>query len=91
MNSQNKSQPMYILDFNGTMTLVTGYNAVLRSKVIDRWIELEKAEAQPAFKVPTNYEEALEQLLEKERENRELLLSGEFQHTSLTVHIKSVP
>ena len=33
--------PMYLLDFQGTMTLVTGYNAVLRSKVIARWMELD--------------------------------------------------
>ena len=41
-NSQNKEQPEYLLDFDATMTLVTGYNAVLRAKVIRRWRELEE-------------------------------------------------
>lgn len=40
--SQNKEQPEYLLDFDATMTLVTGYNAVLRAKVIKRWRELEE-------------------------------------------------
>ena len=47
--------PMYMLDFQGTMTLVTGYNAVLRSKVISRWMELEQQNApeQPSLPPPT--------------------------------------
>lgn len=36
-----RKEPMYTLDFHATLTLVTGYNAVLRSKVIARWMELE--------------------------------------------------
>ena len=36
-----RKEPMYTLDFHATLTLVTGYNAMLRSKVIARWIELE--------------------------------------------------
>lgn len=46
-NIQNKEQPMYELDFDATMTLVTGYDAVLRAKVITRWRELETGEAAP--------------------------------------------
>lgn len=38
---------MYELDFDATMTLVTGYDAVLRVKVITRWRELETGEATP--------------------------------------------
>lgn len=47
LNEQNKPQPMYELDFDATMTLVTGYDAVLRSRVIRRWRELETGEAEP--------------------------------------------
>lgn len=48
-DSYGREQPEYLLDFDATMTLVTGYNAVLRAKVIRRWRELEEGTAQPAF------------------------------------------
>lgn len=41
-DAQGKPRPEYLLDFDATMTLVTGYNAVLRAKVIRRWRELEE-------------------------------------------------
>lgn len=41
-DAQGKPRPEYLLDFDATMTLVTGYNAVLRAKVIKRWRELEE-------------------------------------------------
>lgn len=46
-DAQGKPRPEYLLDFDATMTLVTGYNAVLRAKVIRRWRELEEGTAQP--------------------------------------------
>lgn len=60
-NSQNKEQPEYLLDFDATMTLVTGYNAVLRAKVIRRWRELE--EKNHSIALPKTYKEALKALL----------------------------
>lgn len=41
-DASGKSNPEYLLDFDATMTLVTGYNAVLRARVIKRWRELEE-------------------------------------------------
>ena len=49
MDAQGKPRPEYLLDFDATMTLITGYNAVLRAKVIRRWRELEEGMAQPAI------------------------------------------
>ncbi len=40
-DSYGREQAAYELDFDATMTLVTGYNAVLRARVIRRWRELE--------------------------------------------------
>ena len=41
-DAKGEKRPAYELDFDATMTLVTGYNAVLRAKVIKRWRELEE-------------------------------------------------
>ena len=46
-DAKGEKRPEYLLDFDATMTLVTGYNAVLRAKVIKRWRELEEGTTQP--------------------------------------------
>lgn len=42
LDSMNRQQTEYLLDEELTMTLVTGYNIVLRNRVIKRWKELEQ-------------------------------------------------
>ena len=42
-----------------TDTLLTGYSAIARRKVIARWHELEAKAAQPAFQIPTTLSGAL--------------------------------
>lgn len=44
LDSMNRQQAEYLLDEELTMTLVTGYNIVLRNRVIKRWKELENRE-----------------------------------------------
>jgi len=46
-SDRGKEYPMYLLDFKATMTLITGYDAVRRSKVIDRWVDLENKAVSP--------------------------------------------
>ena len=41
-NDQNKEQPMFNLDKELTLTLISGYNVKLRNAIIRRWQELEK-------------------------------------------------
>lgn len=48
---QNKQAPMYLLDFDATMILITGYDANRRAIVIRRWRELETGAAQPAYQI----------------------------------------
>ncbi|WP_422451955.1 Rha family transcriptional regulator [Endozoicomonas sp. ALC066] len=43
-DSQNRSQTEYRLNYDLTLTLITGYNANLRYRVIQRWKELEFGE-----------------------------------------------
>lgn len=49
LDSMNRKQTEYVLDRELTDTLMTGYSAVLRRKVIARWRELESAVAAPAL------------------------------------------
>lgn len=46
INSQNKEQPEFLLNFELTMTLISGYNVVLRNRIIKRWQELELQQQQ---------------------------------------------
>lgn len=55
-DARNREQVEYALDRELTETLLTGYSAVLRRRVIARWRELEAAAA-PA--IPKTYAEAL--------------------------------
>jgi len=56
LDSMNRQQTEYHLDRELTETLLTGYSAVLRRKVIARWRELEAA---PQFSIPQTYSQAM--------------------------------
>jgi len=47
MDAKGESRPMYLLDKKQTLLLVSGYNALLRLKIIDRWEELERQSGAP--------------------------------------------
>jgi len=49
-DSTGKKNPLYSLDFQATMILITGYDAKRRAMVIDRWLKLERGEATPMAK-----------------------------------------
>jgi Rha family phage regulatory protein len=67
-DASGKTNPMYLLDFEATMTLITGYDAKRRSLVIKRWTELEKKEADGPSK-------SLHQVLSDPAAMRDLLLT----------------
>jgi len=48
LDTMNREQPMYELDFESSMVLVTGYDPKRRALVIKRWMLLERGEALPA-------------------------------------------
>lgn len=58
-NSQNKQQPMYNLTKKGCLILASGYNAILREKIINRWEELETEKKQTNFAIPQTLAQAL--------------------------------
>ena len=78
-DSTGRSLKEYRLPKDLTVTLITGYRADLRYKVVKRLEELEaerlQTPAAPAFRIPQNYEEALEAHLNGVREVR--LLNAE--------------
>ena len=59
IDAKGEKRPEYLLDFDATMTLVTGYNAVLRAKVIRRWRELEEGGLKSPPSLPLLSEEIM--------------------------------
>lgn len=59
INSNGSPLFEYLLDKTHTYTLVAGYRADLRFKIIQRWQELEVQAANGAFLVPKTFSEAL--------------------------------
>lgn len=66
---RNRKQNCYLLPKDLAMTLITGYRADLRFKVIKR---IEKLEAEREFKVPATYAEALQLAVEQARHNEKI-------------------
>lgn len=60
-HSQNgQTYPQFVLSFRDTMVVVSGYNAELRARIIDRWQELEAATPPAAApSVPQSFAAAL--------------------------------
>lgn len=70
LDSMNREQPMYLLGFESTMLLITGYDPKRRALVINRWMQLERGEAAPlAAKQTVSMDEHLAVL----KENNQLL------------------
>lgn len=71
VGSNGQSYPQYELDKDLTLTLMLGYDVAARFKVVQRWQELEE---QVKPKLPSNYIEALQALLQSEQEKERLQL-----------------
>lgn len=50
--ANGKQNPCYHLPKDLTLTLVAGYNVVLRKRIIDRWLALEAEKAKGALAIP---------------------------------------
>lgn len=58
LDTMNRKQVEYLLPKKGALTLVSGYSITLRSKIIDRWEELEGQALKPQLPDFTNPVEA---------------------------------
>lgn len=74
-DKKGEIRPMYSLTKKGCLILASGYDALLREKIIDRWEELEKKE-QEKNQAPTTYLEALKALVVSEEEKERLRLES---------------
>lgn len=74
-DSCNRKQPMYNLGKKECFLLASGYDALLRAKIINRWEELEIKERE-TFKIPQTLSEALylaaSQAKQIEEQNKQL-------------------
>ncbi len=72
LHPQNgQSYPEFLLTQRDALVLVSGYNAELRAKIIDRWQELE-ARVVAQVQIPTTFSEALRLAADKAEENQRL-------------------
>lgn len=71
-DKKGEKRPCFELTKKGCLILASGYDAVLREKIIDRWeqLELEKRKLQ----IPQTYLEALKALVSSEEEKQALAL-----------------
>jgi Rha family phage regulatory protein len=82
-DAQGKEREMYELDRDTTLTLISGYDAVLRMKIIKRWMELE--EAQRELAVPQTYLSALKALVASEEAKQAALEKAKELETTLAL------
>lgn len=74
VDKSNRNQHMYRLTKKGCLILASGYDALLREKVISRWEELESKQLKA---LPGNYLDALKALVESEEQKQALFIENE--------------
>lgn len=83
-NVQNKELPCFILTKKGCLILASGYNALLREKIINRWEQLELEHRSGGFQIPQTLSEALllaaQQTQELEEAQKQLELKEQTIH-----------
>ena len=81
-DKSNRQSPCYSLTKKGCLILASGYDALLREKIINRWEELETKERTGGFAVPQTFAQALmlaakQQLALEEKEKKIAALNEE--------------
>lgn len=97
LDASNREQTEYKLNEELTLTLVSGYNVVLRNRIIQRWQELENS--QDDMDVIIRQAMAVKELRAKQREqdrrlslveNKVILLDSATGYRTITAHCKMI-
>lgn len=80
LDLNNQKRPMFLLSKKETLLLISGYSALLRLKIINRWEELEKKNQNS---LPTTYIDALKALVASEEAKEQALLQVDNLNTVL--------
>lgn len=83
LDSMNRQQTEYLLDRDHTICLLTGYSAVHRMRVIQRWQELEQQAITTEHAIPQTYPEALRLAAEFAEETQRLTLVTQEQQAEI--------
>lgn len=82
IDAKGEERPQFQLTKKGCLILASGYDPVLREKIIDRWEELEKKSRAEVPALPS-YAEALRQLADKVEENERLQIEARAQQQTI--------
>lgn len=80
----------YELTRKGSLILASGYNALLREKIIDRWEELETGNAEPISKHPLSPSELLLRQAQILVENEKKIMALEDKTTELRTEVEEI-
>lgn len=86
-DKSNRQSPCYQLTKTGCLILASGYSAILREKIINRWMELEMMLVPQA---PKTFAEALRLAADKVEENERLLGEIEEQQKLLVAQSEQI-
>lgn len=87
-DANGQERPLFNLTPKGCLILASGYDAVLREKIIDRLEYLENEKK--AIRTPQTYLEALEALVASEKEKEQLRIESEQQQETIELQQKEL-
>lgn len=91
-DKKGEKRPCYELTKKGCLILASGYDALLREKIINRWEVLEKEKLNAGYAVPQSFAEALmlaaKQQMEIEEKERKIAAMNEEQERLLIENTK---
>lgn len=89
-DKQGKDRPMFHLTKKGCLILASGYNPMLREKIIDRWESLETGKATPVCQAPQTQAELILQLAQQNVERERKMKELDTRQTNLETKVKEI-
>lgn len=89
-DATGRTLPCYELTRKGSLILASGYNALLREKIIDRWEALETGKAEPIVKQSLTPSELILQLAQINVENERKMKELECKQEKMQVELEEI-